>query len=69
MEKSKVNKSEEPLFNAYAIVKGASAIQYRLIRLKMKGKALDEVEVVIEEILPVIISKVEQLLRQEGLQC
>jgi hypothetical protein len=68
MEKAKQNKNSEAAFNAYSIVKGENPIQFRLIRLRMKGKQLLAVDVVLEEILPSVLGKAEQLLRTEGLK-
>jgi hypothetical protein len=58
-------KKKDNVMSAYTISKGSSPLHYKLIKLVLKGKTLDEVEVLTEEILPVVLAKVEQLLHEE----
>jgi|GEM_PF-2800863 hypothetical protein len=58
-------KLKDNTMSAYTISKGSSPLHYKLIKLVLKGKTLEEVEVLTEEILPVVLGKVEQLLHEE----
>ena len=52
-------------FHAYTVKPGKSNLSFRLIRLTMQnGKAI-EMECVVEEILPVVIARLVELVRSE----
>ena len=67
--KDKELKKNDPVFHAYTIVRGESQLHYQLIRLHLRGKVIERVEVVLDEILPIVVGKAAQLMRKEGLEC
>ena len=59
-------KEEDFSFSAVSVVRGRSPLHYKLLCLELDGKELSDVELVMEEILPIVLAKASQILKEKG---